>query len=792
MVNSRWLNANGTGDFSTASDPALAGKVKQCYNDIQAAGSSLTLSNSNSGITKTVSVTGGSSANINALNNATLASNTITFTSTTGASADEVNVDLASSTLAASVASNLGNITLLHSNVATNVANIANNVTDIATNAADIATNVTNISALETNTLNCFESASISGSNLTLTPLSGTATTLTLPAGGTASNDAITFDITVQVVGIDNKYFINGIQGSLLPIELLLGHKYIFNYPVGHPLRFSTTNDGIHNSGVEYTHGITHNSPNGVQTQTEIVVNSGRETLYYYCPNHDEMGGLIIQAGLTCLSNVTYDNTGIVPKLNLISPFIPDKVANLPNFYIGSSITGQVITLNKAVGSADTITIPPAVPVATRNVFHPSTMTTNIMGTAIASASSTKSNPSYTNQYEPYHAFDNDDTEDWVTSSNLYSSTDGSYSGSANLGTNADNGEWLKIDLVNPMKAIALNLKKADNYIKPASTFPIDVSSGWANTFYYQLDTAQTTTNSVFYELYRISNGARESPDEFGLEFRRESNGTTKVYCNTANNNYAPFYLSIGSSGTQSDSVTISGHVGTVVYTYDSAGGGYPLQFLITADLLFYPEAEIKDFKLYGSVYGTNWVQLLSKTNATIANTGTNYTFTNTTDYQYYGLVVTKTNISHNNNVSLGQMSLAIEEVFPVPPCLAKGSFVKPRDTSFTAAIAGTLSNAFNISSITQTSNSPLQIRYGVWHRNYKFQATFTTALTDSNYQVILSELTEFSVSSVYYGTLLSLSVRNKTTTGFDIHVLADELGKTTYNPEFGFDIVVF
>ena len=137
-------------------------------------------------------------------------------------------------------------------------------------------------------------------------------------------------------------------------------------------------------------------------------------------------------------------------------------------------------------------------------------------------------------------------------------------------------------------------------------------------------------------------------------------------------------------------------------------------------------------------------------------------------------------------------MALGVEEVVISPPCLAKGSFVKPRDTSFTAAIAGTLSNAFNISSITQTSNSPLQIRYGVWHRNYKFQATFTTALTDSNYQVILSELTEFSVSSVYYGTLLSLSVRNKTTTGFDIHVLADELGKTTYNPEFGFDIVVF
>jgi len=218
------------------------------------------------------------------------------------------------------------------------------------------------------------------------------------------------------------------------------------------------------------------------------------------------------------------------------------------------------------------------------------------------------------------------------------------------------------------------------------------------------------------------------------------------------------------------------------------------LQFLITADLLFYPEAEIKDFKLYASVYGTNWVQLLSKTNATIANTGTNYTFTNTTDYQYYGLVVTKTNISHNNNVSLGQMSLAIEEIFPVPPCQAKCSFVKPRDTSFTAAIAGTLSNAFNISSITQISNSPDITRFGVIHRNYRFDVTFTNALSNANYQVILSELAEFyqSLLNGAHGTLTGLSVRNKATTGFTIKVLADELGHTTYNPEFGFDIVVF
>lgn len=209
---------------------------------------------------------------------------------------------------------------------------------------------------------------------------------------------------------------------------------------------------------------------------------------------------------------------------------MPDGEITLQNSYVSSSRAGQVLTFNKTVGSPDTITLPTAVAMATRTVFYPSTMTDNSMGSAIASASSTKQNPSYTGQYEPYHAFDNDDNEDWVTPPNLYSSSDGSYLGSADLGTNATSGEFLKIDLINPMTATALNLKSAGNYIKPASTtIPFITGSGWASSYYYQLDTAQTTTNSVFYELYKYSDGSQENPHAFGLEFRKESDGSTKV-----------------------------------------------------------------------------------------------------------------------------------------------------------------------------------------------------------------------------------------------------------------------
>jgi len=91
--------------------------------------------------------------------------------------------------------------------------------------------------------------------------------------------------VTVVSVGGSNKYFIDGVQQDTL--DLYEGNTYIFNYPSGHPFKFSTTSDGTHGSGSEYTTGVTHNS----STQVTIVVASGAPTLYYYCASHSAMGG---------------------------------------------------------------------------------------------------------------------------------------------------------------------------------------------------------------------------------------------------------------------------------------------------------------------------------------------------------------------------------------------------------------------------------------------------------------------------------------------------------------------
>ena len=80
---------------STSTDPALASKVKQAYNDVLANGSTLTFTSINGG-QKQVSVAGGTTGSVQAFNGATLdtTTNEVTFSSTTGNAAHEVTLDL--------------------------------------------------------------------------------------------------------------------------------------------------------------------------------------------------------------------------------------------------------------------------------------------------------------------------------------------------------------------------------------------------------------------------------------------------------------------------------------------------------------------------------------------------------------------------------------------------------------------------------------------------------------------------------------------------------------------------
>ena len=110
-----------------------------------------------------------------------------------------------------------------------------------------------------------------------------------------SDTDGKTYTVTV-VSDSGNKYRFDGYGTSAVTLDLAEGGTYIFDQSdssnAGHPLRFSTTSNGTHGGGSEYTTGVTTSgTPGSSGAYTQIVVAASAPTLYYYCTQHSGMGG---------------------------------------------------------------------------------------------------------------------------------------------------------------------------------------------------------------------------------------------------------------------------------------------------------------------------------------------------------------------------------------------------------------------------------------------------------------------------------------------------------------------
>jgi len=123
-----------------------------------------------------------------------------------------------------------------------------------------------------------------------------TTTADTTLASPSYTNLTVTVASGTNYYGTGNKYYISGLSGASPTVTLNEGTTYRFDQSdasnSGHPLRFSTTANGTHGGGSEYTTGVTTNgTPGSAGAYTQIAVASGAPTLYYYCTNHSGMGG---------------------------------------------------------------------------------------------------------------------------------------------------------------------------------------------------------------------------------------------------------------------------------------------------------------------------------------------------------------------------------------------------------------------------------------------------------------------------------------------------------------------
>ena len=103
-----------------------------------------------------------------------------------------------------------------------------------------------------------------------------------------------TFTVTAVNTGSGNKYFIDGVQQATINIAENGTYKFdqSDNSNTSHPFRFSTTSDGTHGGGSEYTTNVTTNGvPGQAGAYTQITVAESAPTLYYYCQYHSGMGG---------------------------------------------------------------------------------------------------------------------------------------------------------------------------------------------------------------------------------------------------------------------------------------------------------------------------------------------------------------------------------------------------------------------------------------------------------------------------------------------------------------------
>ena len=102
-------------------------------------------------------------------------------------------------------------------------------------------------------------------------------------------------------------------------LYLVSGSTYTFNQSdssnATHPLRFSTTEHGTHNSGTPFTGSVDTGSvlagTDGSEVTIEITADTP-DTLYYYCVNHNGMGGEIKKVKSYPITQTIIEDTVII------------------------------------------------------------------------------------------------------------------------------------------------------------------------------------------------------------------------------------------------------------------------------------------------------------------------------------------------------------------------------------------------------------------------------------------------------------------------------------------------
>tara|TARA_B100001094_G_scaffold297202_1_gene320041 strand:+ start:351 stop:1211 length:861 start_codon:yes stop_codon:yes gene_type:complete len=161
-------------------------------------------------------------------------------------------------------------------------------VSVLAGSSANVSvTGVAGTNAVGTVSITAVDSSTVSATGIAGTGASGAVTV-------TTNIFAVTVASGTNPYGTGNKFYIDGVVSPT--ISIAEGSTFRFDQSASsnssHPLRFSTTANGTHGGGSEYTTGVTTSGTAGqAGAYVQITVANSAPTLYYYCTNHSGMGG---------------------------------------------------------------------------------------------------------------------------------------------------------------------------------------------------------------------------------------------------------------------------------------------------------------------------------------------------------------------------------------------------------------------------------------------------------------------------------------------------------------------
>ena len=211
----------------------------------------------------------------------------------------------------------------------------------------------------------------IEGSNMTVTSASNGAITLastdtdtTYTAGDGLALSSTTFSArsSVAVTVWNSKFKIDGTSQQTL--SLAKGVVYYFDQSdasnATHPLRLSTTSDGSHGGGSEYTTGVTTGgTPGSAGAYTQVILEQDAPSvLYYYCTAHSGMGGkaetapdALLTGDRTFANNLTVTGdltvNGTTTTVDTTNLLVTDKLITLNDGGAASSGGGAGIEIEE-------------------------------------------------------------------------------------------------------------------------------------------------------------------------------------------------------------------------------------------------------------------------------------------------------------------------------------------------------------------------------------------------------------------------------------------------------------